>query len=199
MANTWQDIPLAADLISDSQDDLRQNFAYLNTILGNDHQIAFLDTDTTAGEGRHKKVSLLTQAMAPAYVAAQNYNNAIWADSTNFYWQTGAGATNIRLSNQQGTSLATNGYSFLPGDSTNGLLIQWGTSPAASVTSRTVNFPVAFSATPFNIQITGLRAGSNPGNDNEFWVVTGFSSTQFDIFNKGAHSFAFMWVAIGTK
>src|SRR2546430_5080856 len=126
MANTWQDIPLAADLISDSQDDLRQNFAYLNTILGNDHQIAFLDTDTGAGEGRHKKVSLITQAMAPVYVAGQNYNNALWSDSQNIYWQTNVGATNIKLTNPAGTLVASTGYSFLAGDATTGIIIQWG-------------------------------------------------------------------------
>jgi hypothetical protein len=56
-------IPLAADLLSDSQADLLANFGQLNTQFGVNH-VAF--NDVSADKGKHKFVQFVRQATAPA-------------------------------------------------------------------------------------------------------------------------------------
>lgn len=56
-------IPLAADLLSDSQADLLANFGQLNTQFGVNH-VAF--DDVSADKGKHKFVQFVRQATAPA-------------------------------------------------------------------------------------------------------------------------------------
>ncbi len=70
MADTYQDIPQANDILSKSQGDIEKNFLYLARTLGTtqtfkapgtgagDHQFTVGGTDATQFEGRHRQVSL---------------------------------------------------------------------------------------------------------------------------------------------
>jgi len=214
MANIYKDIPQASDILSQSQKDIRANFDYLANTLGTslksgDHQIAINGVDTTTFEGRHRQISLNNRSGGPPTVAGigDGTDSLIYSSNGNLFFGTalGAGAfqlttfnagANFGLQNiyQVGPPQLSGGWTFLPG----GLILQYGKNDvAASINTYTFNFPFAFPNNVFNIQITPFRAASNPGNDNEFWVVSGFTTSQFQIFNKGAHSFQFMWVAIG--
>ena len=93
MTFTFADIPLASNLISNSQGDIRDNFDYLQAILNTDHQSVFGNNNTTAFEGRHQQVSLLdwnvvTPGSGPVFPVGQNVDNQIFSYQGNLFAQT---------------------------------------------------------------------------------------------------------------
>lgn len=87
------------------------------------------------------------------------------------------------------SSIATSGYTRLP----NGLLLQWGTtaSIATSAGGTTTTFPVAFSASPYSVVLTGISAHAT-------FRVTGSSTTSFTANASAASTAYYMAIGLGT-
>jgi hypothetical protein len=108
-------------------------------------------------------------------------------------------SNNQFLSSTAGNSVITTGdptgYYHLP----NGLIIQWGAKTnQSSTTTRTVTFPVAYSADPYSINVTPQRDTASPGSTFGFYIDdTTVSTTGFNIINISGHAYAFYWMAIG--
>jgi hypothetical protein len=88
-------------------------------------------------------------------------------------------------------SAATAGYTTIPGATP--ILIQWGTSNTLSALggSQSITFSVAFSASPYSIQVTGTNSNDSPG------YVNTASTTGFGLVNPGPSNSAYYWQAIG--
>lgn len=205
-------IPNATDLLSNSQSDLKTNFQSLNSIFGNNHY-QFSLTDGT--QGKHKVIQMLENSPPSTNVDEGGLYMAVGTNpaETNLFFRAensgGGGGFQYQLTkaNSAQTTLFANntnyqvgppslngGWTFLPG----GLILMYGSNTApASISTFTYNFPYTFPSAVFSIVITPFRAASSPGSTNEFWVVSGFTTSQFQIFNNGGHSFSFMWMALG--
>lgn len=86
---------------------------------------------------------------------------------------------NLYVSSNTGFNLGTsskaaNGYSYLP----NGLLAQWGWV-SANTTAGQITFPIAFSATPYTIQLTPALQASNNA-----YIVAGPNNTTANVRNQ---------------
>lgn len=91
------------------------------------------------------------------------------------------------------SSNATNGYVKLG----NGLIIQWGTygtyGPSVSSTATTVNFPISFPNSCFNVSKTVLSS-FNASTPAIYFTVSSFNTTGFTSPNPTQ---GWMWIAIG--
>lgn len=198
MSSYQPNIPQPNDLLSESQGDILGNFQTLNTVYGTNHYP--FDNATVGEVGKHKFVSMPVIAAAPATTSTEGalYFKTVGPGSALFMVRDNNAGTEVQLTTASvgNVQSATNGYCWLPG----GLFMQWGTtSPASGSSNQAVVFPVPFASTPFNIQVTGFRAGSSPGTSDRWVSTTGLSASGFTIFNDGSHSFQFMWLAIGPK
>ena len=81
-------------------------------------------------------------------------------------------------------SLAANGYQKFPG----GLIIQWGTSGATTVT-----FPIAFPTACRCVQLTRIAIGDTGGADFCNVVNSALSRTSFGVSSAGSY----YWIAVG--
>ena len=90
-----------------------------------------------------------------------------------------------------GSSLATNGYFKFP----NGLIIQWGYS-AASSSTMTVNFPIAFPTACLNVTFGNRKDGDTGGVDmsGALRSAPGTSSMSVSVYTSNT---GFYWMAIG--
>ena len=202
-------IPNATDYLSDSQQNIKDNFSSANTIFGNNHY-AF---NAASNNGKHKEIEMVNQADptgldlegiiytkkdAQATPQSQMYYVSD-GNSSDIYQLTNAIHDNYSTFStngeyQVGPPSLYGGWTFLPG----GLILQYGyNSVEASTSTFTYNFPFAFPNTVFNIQMTPFRAASSPGSTVQQWLVSGWSLSQFQIYNNGSHSFSFNWMAIG--
>jgi hypothetical protein len=200
------DLPLSGESLGSTRDRIRANFQEIASVNAVNH-VAF----NSVGEGKHKFLQMPEQAAAPATLVNEGgvytkvgtnpaeTNLFFRGENSGFEYQitksfsaqTGRFANNSNY--QVGPPSLNGGWTFLPG----GLMLQYGMTNAASGSStRTVTFPVQFPNAVFSINVTGLRASSSPGN-TDAWVATGYTTTSFDIFNNGSHSFQFFWWAIG--
>jgi hypothetical protein len=107
MTYTFQDKPLATDILSQSQSDLRQNFDYEQAAFGKDHQTVFGNTNATTFEGRHLQVSLPdwsvvsspgtfppTTGVAPVF-PSDGVDNQIYSYAHNIWSQNASTSTQI--------------------------------------------------------------------------------------------------------
>lgn len=195
MANTFQNIPNASDLLSDSQVDIKENFGYLATTLGQDHQIAFGDTDTASGEGYHKVIHYVKQGANPAAIASvlqmyskdytPNFTGA--TPDTQLFTRTGAGG----ISQLTGNDANTDGWCWL-----GGILLQWGRKTGLSgswpTTAQTLTF-----------KDRGPSNHGIPFPNNCFAVVTSFigptSSSTGDISINSISTLNFVWQFSGSS
>lgn len=180
-------IPFGAQNLSVTQAAILTNFDQLNTQYGVDHT-AF-NTGSGNGDGLHKKSTYVSQGGDPATGANQL---AVYNKSDKLYARGQSNGTVYQLA---GTfSSATNGYIQLYGN----ILMQWGTASIANgTTSIAVTFPVAFSSTPYSIQITPTGgvfqsqrvAASNPVSSTAFTITLGGPTA--------VGTTAYNWIAIG--
>lgn len=148
-------IPQAADLLSQSQASLLTNTQGVSTFLNIDH-IDF----ASASAGMHKWIELPT-AGTPSVVAGKmdlypKLNNAgNFATGRNELFIQPAG----QVSGLLGAAIpatavnpSTNGWTYLP----SGMILQWGsfTTSAADYTSNTFSFPQPFPTAAVSLQIT---------------------------------------------
>lgn len=180
-------IPQATDLISVSQSDILQNFQAINTSYAVNHQ-GF----NAVGTGKHKFVEMPNQGSAPAGAAGEF---TIFSDTSSgqseLWYKRDAEATAYQWSGPNPSAVA-NGYTFLPG----GLLMQWNFLTGASKNdSAAIVFPIAFSGTPFSLQLSTSRNGVSVAVVN----ATSVTSTGFTLRTSSNSNDGIWYLAIGPK
>ncbi len=187
--------PASGDNLSVSQGDIQQNFQTANTVMSINH---YPFDDVTANKGKHKFVDMPVGAL-PTIGSGDGglYTKAVTAISQLFYTQDASG-NEYQLSRVIPASFATfstnPGWTFLPG----GLLMQYGSKLANTGSPNgSVTFPVAFTATPYSVQITVLE-NSNSRTLSHVNTLTNAGFTCY-IQDSGGSSIAntFYWIAVG--
>lgn len=170
-----RNIPLSTDLIANSQPQLNGNFLAIDsgttgTGIGFSRNHVTI-TDATNG-GLHNRVDYFVSVSDPTLSGfiSSLYPKAVNAISELFYKN---GTRTTQLTGP--ISLATSGYSFLPG----GLLIKWG-SFSGSSGNNTFTFPTgggqpAFSSI-FQVFLQPSGAGGSP---NYFAYINSIGTTSF--------------------
>lgn len=195
---TFQDKPLAGDLLSNSQADLKGNFDYLQGVIGGappvgspaagkDHQMQFGSTDSTPAEGRHNRVGFID--LGAQTFPIDGLTGVEYASAGNLYFinstigpiqLTKMGVGNVSNS-------ATNGSTFLPG----GMIMKWGAFTIASGSTQAVTFTQAFPTACFTVYLQ--QQSNNTASTTS--QVTINSAAQFTAQNIKANTY--YWFAIG--
>lgn len=198
------DIPKATDRLKDSQSDIQDNFAELETYLEINH-VEF----GNANQGKHKWVTFPAQTVAPTFASGEEglynlpfNNNTSVLNELFVHKQTSTGTSDIPFTasilsqNATPASLAA-GWSYLP----SGLLVKWGSASGNGTT--TVNLPGTDPAfnTIFNVLLTPFAAGSSDSNFSVRFIGL-VSPSQFQVYvssrtNTGAAPGAFQFLVIG--
>jgi hypothetical protein len=148
-------IPLATDLISVSQGDLKNNFGALNTAWNVDH-VAF----NSAGAGDHKKITLLAPIANPnqttpiASIFTKASPTTITSD---LYYQDGALAGNVKQ--LTGGGITTAAYIQFVSSTATVTASYNATVVRNSIGNYTITFPRSFTSTNYLPSITGDATG----------------------------------------
>jgi len=198
-------IPLASDLLSVSQGNIKDNFFTANAIMDVNH---YPFNDTTANKGKHKFVAMPVLGAIPTVVAG---DGAVYtktnATSQLFFTADGSGneyqltttsdadfskfGTSIAYGSPPAPDIQEGGWTFLPG----GLLLQYGKYTVVSGNNRVVQFPIAFTSV-FCVQVTAITTTSN-----QVAVLTSNDDTTFTWRNAITSAIVtqLYWSAIGKK
>lgn len=178
-------IPQPGDLISVSQNDILQNFQSIDTTVNTNH-VDF----NAAGAGKHKFVEMPNQGADPAGAASEfTLFSKLASGNSELHYKRDAAANSFQLTGADPSAVA-NGYTFLPG----GLLMQWNFLTGASKNDGAViNFPTAFGAAPFSLQLTASRNGVSVNVLN----ATSVSATQFTLRTSSNSNDGVWFLAIG--
>ena len=198
-------IPQSTDIISQSQNDLLNNFQALSTYLNINH-VDF----NTADQGKHKYLTLPVQAGSPpiafgagevalySFLSPVTAKNELYVNKTNQVTVTQIPATASILSTTSAPINNTDGWTYLP----SGMLLKWGNSNANGATIFL--FPVAADIPVFNevlsVQLTTYDPGA--GDTNNFVRLIAFSNTGITCYGSsrttvGAAAGSFQYFAIG--
>lgn len=186
-------IPQATDLISNSQAQILANFGQLNTQFGVDHQ-AF-NTGSGNGDGTHKKITFdnAPTEPTPAGTVSNIFPLLVGSNQELFFKNASTeynGAGKVQLTGP--SLLATNGYVTL----SNALIVQWGTGTwTGSATAVTINFPIAFPAHAWGVQMMQIGSGFNNILNATSLVLASFVATRA-VGATGTNQ-SFYWLAIG--
>lgn len=142
-------IPQPTDAISDSQNDILDNFQSINTWVGVNHT----GFDSPPNTGKHTVVEMPQQALATVTpvgeVAIECLASAYNANGPELVYLPENGGARVEMT---AGLKAANGWTFLP----SGLLLKWGTFAVVAVGTATVLFPAgptipAYGTTIYNI------------------------------------------------
>ena len=178
-----KDIPGASDILSTSQDDIKNNFNTADTSFAINHS-AF--TVATADAGKHLYCTLIEQT-APTTVANEVslYSKEEDSVSTLFLRHESAG-TEVQLSVAAANVVASaQGSSYLPG----GVIIKWGNGVAKTA----VTFGVAFPNNCWSVTATTGPAAETRTSGAIY--TTSISKTGFNTVDE--HTWGFQYIAIG--
>lgn len=197
-------IPQPTDNLSVSQGDLLGNNQQLDTSFGFNH---YAFSDLTTDNGKHKFISMPPQVASPATAVGELalVAKTVVADGVClFLTRDNNTAFDVQLTTDKiARPLGnTNGYTFLPGGASGGIIIQWGTAAInAGGASTVINFPVAFTASAFNVQITpdNNNVSNSPSANMVFIKQSAITSTNFTVVNSSASGVVdkIYWMAIG--
>ena len=210
-------IPASGDILSQSQQDIQDNFSVLNTKYGLDHWS--FDNDPSAYQGYHKFLSFpFAQASNPSLGAALG----VFFPKVDPKDTSGTPRTQLYYRNPTETYQITNrfysqasGYYMLPLGQTarESLIIMWG-----RVTTSTANTGVTFNQIAnydypgphtagfpnnlFNVQISPIIQDANTLNSKGWSIAYSTpapSVTGFNILYSGGDvaNLDFFWIAIG--
>ncbi len=140
-------IPGPNDLLSQSQSDIQQNFAEIQTLIGVNH-LNF----GVAGEGKHLYLQMPEHAAPATAIDEAGFYANVGATSTvtELFFRRENNGASIPMTETVETTV-TNGWSYLP----SGLIIQWGQQVINNDTLFT--FPKAMTKT-YSIQLSSLQA-----------------------------------------
>lgn len=164
MSTYYNNIPQGADNPSDSQPLLLSNFQAIFNAQNRNH-VSFTDT---ANSGRHVVIEMQEQASDPTPVATY----------ASLYVKDDAGTQNLYMIDESSIiykltndfTAATDGTLTIPG----GLTFKWG-QKFGLASGTAVTFPVAFTSTCYQVQLTGLQF--NTSNVNRSYMVQKIGST----------------------
>ncbi len=149
-------IPQPPDILSDSQDDILQNFQQINTVFAQNH-IPF----EAAGQGKHKEVTLPELvAPTPTLIDEANIYSQLSAltGETELFWQRENNGTRIEWTGLLATG---NGWTRLP----SGILLKWGGGAAVGF-GFAVIYPIAATNPVFvNVFATFVTTRAFGGTD----------------------------------
>jgi len=181
-------IPAAGDLLSQSQDDILNNFIAIKTLVDINHV-----TFDAAGQGKHNFIQFPVQALAPTTVAGE----------VGLYSQTSVLTGNPELvfshesagSGWEFTSAvkAETGFATLP----SGIIFKWGSGTVNANTTAVATFAVGAGipvfTTVYNMQVTRQGATGESG----VLYSQSFTTTNVTVFNTADAAKKFFYTAIG--
>lgn len=181
-------IPQSSDLLSQSQDDILNNFSGIKTLIDVNHV-----TFDASGEGKHSFVQFPVQSPVPTTGAGE----------VGLYCQTSTLTGNPELvfshesagSTYEFTSAVKNeqGYAILP----SGIIFKWGSGSVNANTTATVNFAtgagVPTFTTVYNVQVT--RQGTS--GETGVLYYESYTTTSITVFNTADASKKFFYTVIG--
>ena len=197
----YQDIPLATDKLSVSQDDIKNNFLVIKALVDVNHNTFAAGVSP---EGKHKFVTMPEQGAAPATLANEGavytkVGTAPTARTELFFRRESDGA---ELNMTSGTTVGggTKGWSYLP----SGILMKWGYKSANDeddVTFATeLGTSPAFTAAPI---VMASPYTSTTATDSSIQIGP-TTTLKFKVFCKKRTStdtygapMTFNWIAIG--
>lgn len=199
-------IPQPNNLLSQSQDDILNNFQAIQTLIGINH-VNFNDAD----QGKHKWLSLPQQAATPpagsAFGATELglYNavngttakNELYVNKTNQATVVQVPMTASILSTNSAPAANSSGYTLLP----SGILLRWGSFTGITGLSTVTLSGGILPTGIISVQLTPYTPSTT---DDNFAVrfVDVLSATQFRIFvssrtTTGAATGGFQYLVIG--
>ncbi len=198
-------IPMATDLLSQSQSDIQSNFAAIKALIDINHA-----TFGNAQEGKHKYVELPVQTPSPpiafaagevalySFLNATTVQNELYINKTNQATVTQIPATASILSTNSNPGSNVAGWTYLP----SGILLKWGNGSANGLTA--ILYPVAGTIPVFtnvmSVQIT--TAYGNAADGDGFVRLQNFSNTGFSAYGSARTTVTnkavqFQYLAIG--
>lgn len=174
-------IPLASDLLSVSQNDIKNNFEAIGTAFPINH-VDFNDS----GAGKHKYVEMPNQGSDPAGAASEmTLFSKLAGGASQVHYIRDAGSA-VQFTGRD-PSAGTSGETFLPG----GLLLKWGQIAAAG-NGVVQNFPTAFPNNCYSVVVT-INIGSTLSNIG----INGFTRSGFTFRTTAAGNVPITYIAIG--
>lgn len=197
MATYKQNIPLATDLKSQSQSDIKDNFGEIKTLVDINH-VTFGDGD----QGKHKYVTLPEQGADPDLVednqATVYSKESDITTKTGLFWQgEGTGAAAGDVIEMTAKKINGNlGYTYLP----SGIILHFGQGTATGGGAGALNTFTGggFPNNCYSVVITQICA---VGKHDDVQIVTGtvsktsFRATSYDGAN--ISSYPIYYIAIG--
>jgi len=181
-------IPTASDLLSQSQDDILNNFAGIKTLVDINHV-----TFDAADQGKHNFIQFPVQSPVPTTGAGEvgfySQTSAITSQPELVFSHQSAGTT------YEFTSAVKNatGYTMLP----SGIILKWGSGTVNANTTAVATFSAAAGVpvftTVYNAQAT--RVGSS-GSTGVLYVQS-FTTTNITVFNTADSTKTFYYSVIG--
>ena len=181
-------IPTASDLLSQSQDDILNNFAGIKTLVDVNHV-----TFDATNQGKHYFIQFPVQVPVPTTGAGEvglYSQTSTLSGNPELVYAPESAATPIEF-----TSSVQNeqGYAILP----SGIIMKWGSGTVNANTTATVNFAtgagVPTYTTVYNAQAT--REGTT--GDTGVLYVQSFTTSAITVFNTADASKKFYYSIIG--
>lgn len=179
-----RDKPAASDILSTSQNDIKNNFNTADTSFGINHY-AFIETDSALA-GKHKYCTLHEQS-APTTLANELslYSKETSSIST-LYLKHESDGTEVQLSvAATNVSAAAAGSSYLPG----GVIIKWGNG-VASTGGTALTFGTAFPNNCWSVSATCNSSSIVEAINIHSITKTGFTA-------KDSNGYGYSYIAIG--
>lgn len=184
-------IPLATDKLSNSQSDLLDNFAAIDTYVNVDHT-AF----NAADQGHHKYVFFSQYSANPVTAATEAalFTKAGTDGNAQLFYAPHTSAAPVEISY---ALKGTTGWTWLP----SGIRLYWTTFTSAAALSTVFTFPAGFSFTNFNFATfaTPITVATGAAQDTDFGITT-LTKTGFTMLRKPGlfgTQFDFRVLAIG--
>jgi len=209
---TYQpNIPIGSVPFDQDYLNLQGNFQQLNIAYGVDH-VPFSNTSGTPPGGQsglHQVIHMLANSTL-AGNPPNNYpivpptavglTGELFTSQSNdgynpdeILWYQSGGGRLSQLTSNITPLVSGNGYTYLPG----GIIYQWGSFNATSITTFAVTFPIAFAKNLFNLQVT-IQQNSNSTIRNSIANSPAPSKTGFTWTGTNSSDLIKVyWVAIG--
>lgn len=187
-------IPLASDLLSKSQGNIRDNFTSANTTFGINH-LAF--DNATANIGKHKFVQMPAGSLPAGLISGEGTLYTKSSTGSQLYYSPDNTSNEYQITRTIASTFATfsqiPGWTFLPG----GMLMQWGQVSTPGAGPSIVTFPVAFAAASsvYSIQLTARNDGSHSAFN--YYVDGAPTTNNFTYRGTTSSSDTLFWMAIG--
>jgi len=196
----YNDTPLAADRINDTQSLIRENFNSIDTAW----QINHVDITDGIDYGKHSGADFVELTNHPTVAATDvtlyNFVNPTTTNNELYVKKTGAlGVAGTPFTAYEWDAINNRGWTYLP----SGLLMKWGLSTANGVTNFT-NADAPYYTTIYNVGVTPLAVPADSNRDVILLNVTVNAGVSFVLQLDGARRLAntaqacdFYWTTIG--